>query len=108
MTPTPAVLFDVDGTLVDTNYLHAVAWFRAFRQVGAQVSMADVHRRIGVGGGRLVDALVPVRGPALDDVGRCDGRHGLEALVVERNSLEPAPPPVPDPGGHHERRRQDQ
>jgi HAD superfamily hydrolase (TIGR01509 family) len=62
----PAVLFDVDGTLVDTNYFHAVAWFRAFRQVGAQVAMADVHRHIGMGGERLVNALMPERDAAVD------------------------------------------
>ncbi len=66
--PDPAVLFDVDGTLVDTNYFHAVAWFRAFRQVGTQVAMADVHRHIGMGGDRLVNSLIPERDPALDTV----------------------------------------
>lgn len=68
MTITPAVLFDVDGTLVDTNYFHAVAWFRAFRQVGVQVAMADVHRLIGMGADRLVQALLPERDPARDDI----------------------------------------
>src|ERR1700712_740992 len=35
--PTPAVLFDIDGTLIDSNYLHVHAWQRAFREVGADV-----------------------------------------------------------------------
>jgi len=68
MTITPAVLFDVDGTLVDTNYFHAVAWFRAFRQVGVGVAMADVHRLIGMGADRLVQALLPERDSARDDI----------------------------------------
>ncbi len=64
----PTVLFDVDGTLVDTNYFQAVAWFRAFKQNGHQVAMVDVHRRIGLGSGQLIDELAPDRDTARDDV----------------------------------------
>ena len=39
-----AVLFDVDGTLVDSNYLHTVSWWEAFSQAGYDVAMADIHR----------------------------------------------------------------
>jgi HAD superfamily hydrolase (TIGR01509 family) len=49
----------VDGTLVDTNYLHAVTWWEAFAQAGHQVPMTDIHRAIGMGSGRLLDALLP-------------------------------------------------
>jgi|ERR1700761_2315342 len=54
-----AVLFDVDGTLVDTNYLHTVAWWEAFAQAGHTVPMASIHRSIGMGSGRMLDALLP-------------------------------------------------
>lgn len=54
-----AVLFDVDGTLADTNYLHAVTWWEAFAQAGHEVAMADIHRAIGMGSGQLLDALLP-------------------------------------------------
>jgi HAD superfamily hydrolase (TIGR01509 family) len=54
-----AVLFDVDGTLVDTNYLHAVTWWEAFAQAGHDVAMADIHRAIGMGSGQMLDALLP-------------------------------------------------
>src|ERR1700728_3037950 len=54
-----AVLFDVDGTLVDTNYLHTVAWWQAFAQGGHYVPMADIHRTIGMGTGQLLDRLLP-------------------------------------------------
>ncbi|MCW2947572.1 MAG: putative hydrolase [Actinoallomurus sp.] len=54
-----AVIFDVDGTLVDTNYLHAVTWWEAFRQHGHAVDMADVHRAIGMGSDKLLDHLLP-------------------------------------------------
>ena len=53
------VIFDVDGTLVDTNYLHAVTWWEAFRQRGHPVDMADVHHAIGMGSDRLIDELLP-------------------------------------------------
>jgi len=52
------VLFDVDGTLVDTNYLHVVAWWHAFRAAGNQVSMTDIHRTVGQGAERLVQTLL--------------------------------------------------
>ena len=54
-----AVLFDVDGTLVDTNYLHAVTWWEAFAQAGHDVAMTDIHRAIGMGSDQLLDRLLP-------------------------------------------------
>jgi HAD superfamily hydrolase (TIGR01549 family) len=54
--PTAAIL-DVDGTLVDTNYHHALAWFRAFRQHGIVLPIWRIHRHIGMGGDQLVAAL---------------------------------------------------
>jgi HAD superfamily hydrolase (TIGR01509 family) len=54
-----AALFDVDGTLVDSNYLHAVTWWEAFGMAGHQVPMADIHRAIGMGSGKLLEALLP-------------------------------------------------
>ncbi|MEV7135127.1 HAD family hydrolase [Arthrobacter sp. NPDC093128] len=53
------VLFDVDGTLVDSSYLHTLAWWQAFRQVGLDVPMASIHRSVGMGGDKLVDRLLP-------------------------------------------------
>jgi HAD superfamily hydrolase (TIGR01509 family) len=52
------VLYDVDGTLVDSNYLHVVAWWHAFRARGHHVSMTDIHRTVGQGAGRLVESLL--------------------------------------------------
>ena len=60
MTATvKAVLFDVDGTLVDTNYLHTVAWWEAFAQAGHDIPMAPIHRSIGMGSDMMLDALLP-------------------------------------------------
>jgi HAD superfamily hydrolase (TIGR01509 family) len=57
--PVSAVLFDVDGTLIDSNYLHAVTWWEAFGQAGHGVPMARIHRAIGMGSDQLLDALLP-------------------------------------------------
>jgi HAD superfamily hydrolase (TIGR01509 family) len=54
-----AVLFDVDGTLVDSSYIHTLAWWRAFRQAGFDVPMASIHRSVGKGGDRILDSLLP-------------------------------------------------
>jgi HAD superfamily hydrolase (TIGR01549 family) len=54
----PGVLFDVDGTLVDTNYLHALAWSRAFRDAGEWAPMNAIHRLVGMGGDQLVPELL--------------------------------------------------
>lgn len=54
---SPAVLFDVDGTLVDSNYLHVYAWQRAFDDEGVPVSAWRLHRCIGMDGSKLVRAL---------------------------------------------------
>lgn len=52
------ILFDVDGTLVDTNYLHTLAWWQAFRRFGHDVPMAAIHRTIGMGGTTLIEHLI--------------------------------------------------
>jgi HAD superfamily hydrolase (TIGR01549 family) len=54
--PKIAIL-DVDGTLVDTNYQHAIAWFRAFRRNFVTVQVWLIHRHIGMGGDQLVAAV---------------------------------------------------
>jgi HAD superfamily hydrolase (TIGR01509 family) len=53
----PAAILDIDGTLVDTNYHHALAWFRAFRQHGHLLPIWRIHRHIGMGGDQVVEAL---------------------------------------------------
>ncbi|MEV0355271.1 HAD family hydrolase [Nocardia sp. NPDC050697] len=58
--PDPAaVLFDIDGTLVDSNYLHTRAWHRAFRAAGAEVPSWRIHRAIGMDGDTLIETLAP-------------------------------------------------
>jgi HAD superfamily hydrolase (TIGR01549 family) len=51
------VIFDIDGTLVDTNYQHALAWYRAFRGQGIVMPIWRIHRAIGIGSDRVVEML---------------------------------------------------
>jgi HAD superfamily hydrolase (TIGR01509 family) len=53
----PAAILDIDGTLVDTNYHHSIAWFRAFRQHGIVLPIWKIHTHIGMGGDQLVESL---------------------------------------------------
>jgi phosphoglycolate phosphatase-like HAD superfamily hydrolase len=53
----PTAILDIDGTLVDTNYHHAIAWYRAFRQHEELLPIWRIHRHIGMGGDQLVKAL---------------------------------------------------
>jgi HAD superfamily hydrolase (TIGR01549 family) len=57
MSPKPAVLLDVDGTLVDSNYHHVLAWARALARYDLTPSLWRVHRHIGMGGDQFVTAV---------------------------------------------------
>lgn len=58
MTAGGGVIFDVDGTLLDTNYLHIAAWWEAFRERGHDIRCADVHRALGMGSSDLVERVL--------------------------------------------------
>ena len=70
-----AALLDVDGTLVDTNYHHALAWYRAFRQHEIVLPVWRIHRHIGMGGDHMVAAL------AGDDA---EKEHGDDVRAAEK------------------------
>ena len=53
----PAAILDVDGTLVDTNYHHALAWYRSFREHDIVLPLWRLHRHVGMGGDKYVPAL---------------------------------------------------
>jgi HAD superfamily hydrolase (TIGR01549 family) len=76
MTP-PAALLDIDGTLVDSNYQHALAWYRAFRLHGLVIPVWRCHRAIGMGGDQLVRHLA---GDGFE------AEHG-ESVRVEEHAL---------------------
>jgi HAD superfamily hydrolase (TIGR01509 family) len=71
----PHAILDVDGTLVDTNYHHALAWYRAFRQHGKVLPIWRIHRHIGMGGDQLVAALAGER---------WDEEHGDDVRTAEK------------------------
>ncbi len=90
MTATiTAALFDVDGTLVDTNYLHAVTWWQAFAQAGHNVPMAPIHRAIGMGSDQLLDALLPASRDTGADPGIRAAHSALYATYWSR--IRPLP-----------------
>jgi HAD superfamily hydrolase (TIGR01509 family) len=84
-----AVLFDVDGTLVDTNYLHTVCWWEAFAQAGHEVPMAPIHRAIGMGSDQLLDALLPAGRDTAADAGITAAHRALYSVYWCR--LRPVP-----------------
>jgi len=55
------VILDIDGTLVDTNYRHALAWYMAFRQYDLHLPIWRIHRHMGRGGDQLVTAVAGAR-----------------------------------------------
>ncbi len=59
MAPPKAVLFDVDGTLVDTVDLHAQAWVEALQHFGVEADFTDIRLQIGKGGDQLLPGLIP-------------------------------------------------
>lgn len=59
------VIFDVDGTLLDTNYLHVVAWWEAFTERGHDIRCADVHRALGMGSAELVERVLGSPDPSV-------------------------------------------
>ncbi|MEA2318915.1 MAG: hypothetical protein QOD44_3104 [Solirubrobacteraceae bacterium] len=68
-------ILDIDGTLVDSNYFHTIAWYRAFREHGHTLPMWRVHRGIGMGGDQLIAALLD------DDV---EERQGDDIRATEK------------------------
>ena len=75
-----SVLLDVDGTLVDSNYQHVLAWQRAFAEYDLVPGNWRIHRHIGMGGDKLVPALVG------DEV---EQRHGDALRAAWREHVEP-------------------
>lgn len=67
MASTPAFVFDLDGTLVDSVYQHVLAWHAALRSGGTELDVWRIHRRIGMSGGLLVNALLRETGRAVPD-----------------------------------------
>jgi HAD superfamily hydrolase (TIGR01549 family) len=91
MPDKPTIILDVDGTLVDTNYQHAIAWHRAFRDHGYRVAVWEIHRHIGMGGDQLVEALIGEEGETKsgDDL-RDAHSEAYSKLIDEVEAMEGA------------------
>ncbi len=72
-----AAILDVDGTLVDTNYHHALCWYRAFRHHGVVLPLSHLHRHVGMGGDKYVGA---VAGDEIEERLGDDLREAWQAL----------------------------
>jgi HAD superfamily hydrolase (TIGR01509 family) len=75
-------ILDIDGTLVDTNYQHAIAWYRAFRDHGIEVAVWRIHRHIGMGGDQVVPALTDEQTEQAkgDDIRDAEKEHYSELI----------------------------
>ena len=82
-------VLDIDGTLVDTNYHHAIAWFRAFSDHELILPIWRIHRHIGMGGDQVVTALCgeDVEQRLGDDIRDAEGEH-YAALIGEVRTME--------------------
>jgi HAD superfamily hydrolase (TIGR01509 family) len=88
----PAILFDLDGTLVDSVYQHVLAWREALEAGGIRLSVWRIHRRIGMSGGLMAHALARETGKRLDaeEVARLMHVHA-EAYQRLANQVRPLP-----------------
>jgi HAD superfamily hydrolase (TIGR01509 family) len=76
----PSFLFDLDGTLIDSVYQHVIAWRAALEQIGIDLSVWRIHRRIGMSGGLFVHALLHETGRSLsaEDIAALQQVHAAE------------------------------
>jgi HAD superfamily hydrolase (TIGR01509 family) len=88
----PAMIFDLDGTLVDSVYQHVLAWHEALQQDGIELSVWRIHRRIGMSGGLFTRALLRETGRELDEalLARLQERH-TEAYKRRIGEVRPLP-----------------
>jgi HAD superfamily hydrolase (TIGR01549 family) len=86
-----AAILDIDGTLVDSNYFHTIAWYRAMREHGQRLPMWRIHRAIGMGGDQMIAALLgdEVEERQGDDI-RDSEKERYMALIDEVQPLEGA------------------
>ncbi|MBA3630210.1 MAG: HAD family hydrolase [Actinobacteria bacterium] len=88
----PAMLFDLDGTLVDSVYQHVLAWQEALERAGIALSVWRIHRKIGMSGGLFANALLRETGrPVTVDMASDLGRLHAEAYARTVRGVRPLP-----------------
>src|SRR6478609_9118736 len=92
MATPPALLFDLDGTLIDSVYQHVLAWQEALDAFGIDLSVWKIHRRIGMSGGLFVTAIQRETGGALsgEEIQALNRAHA-EAYGRRRDTVRPLP-----------------
>jgi HAD superfamily hydrolase (TIGR01509 family) len=90
--PRPALLFDLDGTLIDSVYQHVIAWRSALSGIGIDLAVWRIHRRIGMSGGLFVSALLRETGVSLgpDEIDDLQKAHA-EAYLAQIDQVRPLP-----------------
>ena len=88
----PAFLFDLDGTLVDSVYQHVLAWREALETVGIELAVWRIHRRIGMSGGLMANAILRETGHQVnpEEAARLQRCH-TEAYARQANQVRPLP-----------------
>ncbi len=91
-TNVPALLFDLDGTLVDSVYQHVLAWREALERCGIELAVWRIHRRIGMSGGLLVNALLRETGRRVsrEEAAQVQQFHA-EAYARQVSQVRPLP-----------------
>jgi HAD superfamily hydrolase (TIGR01509 family) len=91
-SPAPAFLFDLDGTLIDSVYQHVIAWRAALADIGIDLSVWRIHRRIGMSGGMMVSALLRETGRTLTakEIERLQEAHGVQ-YRAQVDTVRPLP-----------------
>src|SRR5436305_14094173 len=87
-----AFLFDLDGTLVDSVYQHVLAWHEAMAGVGIELAVWTIHRRIGMSGGLMANAVLRETG---HEVPPEEAGHLLRLHAAAYAGLAPPTPPLP-------------
>ncbi|HYZ83180.1 MAG TPA: HAD family hydrolase [Bryobacteraceae bacterium] len=88
----PAFLFDLDGTLIDSVYQHVLAWREALERAGIELSLWRIHRRIGMSGGLLVNALSRETGRPISDAEANELQQWhADAYIRQKNQIRPLP-----------------
>jgi HAD superfamily hydrolase (TIGR01509 family) len=91
-TTRPAFLFDLDGTLVDSVYQHVLAWREALERAGIELAVWRIHRRIGMSGGLLVNALLRETGHRVNpEEAAMLQQHHAEAYARQIPQVRPLP-----------------
>jgi beta-phosphoglucomutase-like phosphatase (HAD superfamily) len=87
---TPALLFDLDGTLIDSVYQHVLAWHEALEELGLSLAVWRIHRRIGMSGALLVQALGREIGQRITRNRQKSSRRNMPkrtSTIMQRSSL---------------------